>query len=163
MSKNCQQFKGPRLQTGKHGWLWTRGGSLTSCNQSVDPFGEVVGALQLCGDLLRVHRLVLGEVLGVFPLKELDSIFGDCLTAEVAVRCCLLVLGLTERQRHRDGPWAAVEGDLDYVGVDDDLAACEACIALWAANDELPGGIDVQMREVAVERESRLAVLQEDL
>mmetsp|Transcript_70359 Transcript_70359/g.159743 ORF Transcript_70359/g.159743 Transcript_70359/m.159743 type:complete len:201 (-) Transcript_70359:405-1007(-) len=48
------------------------------------------------------------------------------------------------------------------VCVNDDFAAGEASIALGPANDELPRGVDVQVREVAKERECRLAVFQQD-
>mmetsp|Transcript_57590 Transcript_57590/g.103474 ORF Transcript_57590/g.103474 Transcript_57590/m.103474 type:complete len:321 (+) Transcript_57590:618-1580(+) len=49
------------------------------------------------------------------------------------------------------------------IGVDDDLAACEASITLGPANDELSRRIDVQVSVAAVERESRLAVLESDV
>ena len=48
------------------------------------------------------------------------------------------------------------------IGVDDDFAACQASIALGAANDELAGWIDVQVSEITVLAQSRLAVLQSD-
>jgi len=49
------------------------------------------------------------------------------------------------------------------VCVDDDLATREASISLWASDDELPGGIDVKMGVIAIQRDCRLAILQFDL
>lgn len=41
------------------------------------------------------------------------------------------------------------------------LAACQAGVALGAADDELPGGVDVQVARLAVEQaRRRLPVLQ---
>merc|ERR1740133_786444 len=47
--------------------------------------------------------------------------------------------------------------------VDDDLAACEASISLWASNDELPRRIDVKMGVITIQGDCRLAVLELDL
>merc|ERR1711870_80049 len=82
---------------------------------SIHPLRQVVAALECCGDLGRGHALVRGEVLGVLPLEELDSVLGVRLTPEVAICRRLLVLGLAERQRLRDGTRAAIELDLDHI------------------------------------------------
>merc|ERR1712050_22343 len=49
------------------------------------------------------------------------------------------------------------------VGVNDDFSSGQACIALRTSNDEFYRGIDVQMSEISVKRQCRLAVLQSDL
>merc|ERR1712232_1437343 len=49
------------------------------------------------------------------------------------------------------------------ISVNDDLAACEACIALGDTDNELPRRIDVQVRMVAKERQGRLAAFELDL
>merc|ERR1712050_541214 len=85
-----------------------------SLRTSVDPLGQVVAGLERRRHLLRAHALVLGEVLGVLPLEELDAVLRVCLTTEVAVRRSLLVLGLAQRQGLRDGAWPAVELHLDH-------------------------------------------------
>merc|ERR1712118_290449 len=90
---------------------------------SIDPFGQVVACFQLSRNLLRGHSLILGEVLGILPLKELHAIFGDCLPTKVAIGGCVLILRLTERQGLSDGTWAAIEGNLDDVS---DIHSCEA-------------------------------------
>merc|ERR1712061_420274 len=82
---------------------------------SVDPLREVVATRQFCGDLCWCHRLELGQILGVFPLEELDSLVGVRLTPEMAVSSGFLVLGLAESQRLGDGARTTVEGDLDDI------------------------------------------------
>merc|ERR1719253_733836 len=47
--------------------------------------------------------------------------------------------------------------------VNDDLAAWETSISLWASNDELSRRIDVKMGVVTIQGDCRLAVLQLDL
>mmetsp|Transcript_30132 Transcript_30132/g.86786 ORF Transcript_30132/g.86786 Transcript_30132/m.86786 type:complete len:315 (-) Transcript_30132:61-1005(-) len=49
------------------------------------------------------------------------------------------------------------------VGVDDDLPAGEAGVALRAADDELAGGIDMQVRVITEECKGGLPVLEDDL
>merc|ERR1719333_201132 len=49
------------------------------------------------------------------------------------------------------------------VGVDDDLAPGDTGVALRTADDELARRVDVEMRVVAVQRNRRLAVLEDDL
>merc|ERR1712137_1538714 len=83
---------------------------------SIHPLGQVVARLECRFDLCRIHLSVLGNVLGILPLEELDSILGDSLAPEVAVGRSLLVLGLAESQGQSDGARAAVEFDLDDVG-----------------------------------------------
>merc|ERR1719263_1143972 len=83
---------------------------------SVNPLREEVAALEGRGDLLRVHALVLGKVLGVLPLEELLAILGVGRAAEVAVRGGLLVLGLAELEGLGDGTGAGVELDLHDAG-----------------------------------------------
>merc|ERR1719293_401076 len=48
------------------------------------------------------------------------------------------------------------------VCVDDDLSACQTSIALWAADDELAGWVDVKVRVVPVQTQGRLSILQCD-
>ena len=207
----------------------------------VHPLREVRAALQGSIHLRRAHGLVLGQILRVLPLEELDAILGDGLAAKVAVGSCLLVLGLTQSQGLRDGTRAAIELDLQHlgdvvhvqaallaavslhkqgqglghadgvrqlhqaacaqtavdhrlghltadvgsravdlggvlaregtaamgspasIGVNDDLPAGKTCVALRTADDELAGGVDVQVCVAAIEADGRLAVLQLDL
>merc|ERR1719510_1603802 len=82
----------------------------------IHPFSQIVAALELCRDLVRLHRLVLAKIFGVFPLKKLDPIFCVWLSSEMTVCGSLLVFGLPECQRHRYGTWAAIEVDFDDVG-----------------------------------------------
>mmetsp|Transcript_24541 Transcript_24541/g.52088 ORF Transcript_24541/g.52088 Transcript_24541/m.52088 type:complete len:274 (-) Transcript_24541:168-989(-) len=49
------------------------------------------------------------------------------------------------------------------IGVNDDLAAGEPSVALGTADDKLSRGIDVEVREVAIEGQGGLAILQDDL
>merc|ERR1712078_105821 len=67
----------------------------TKIATSINPLGQVVAGLQCCPYLIRVHALVLGQVFGILPLKELDTILGNCLTSKGTGRG-LLILGLTE-------------------------------------------------------------------
>merc|ERR1711907_606778 len=85
-------------------------------NASVNPLGEVVAGLQLSTDLLRVHALVLGQVLGIFPLKELLAILRVRLATEVAIGSSFLVLGLPEGKGQGDSTWTAIKGNLDDIG-----------------------------------------------
>merc|ERR1711907_6290 len=85
-------------------------------NASVNPLGKVVAGLQLSTDLLRVHALVLGQVLGILPLEELFAILCVRLATEVAIGSSFLVLGLPESKGQSNSTWTAVEGDLDDVG-----------------------------------------------
>merc|ERR1712187_177213 len=89
---------------------------------SIDPFGQIVAALELRRHLRRGHALVLGEVLGILPLKELDAVLRVRLTAKVAIGGSLLVLGLTEREGLRYGARAAIALHLDHVG---DVVRCQ--------------------------------------
>mmetsp|Transcript_49657 Transcript_49657/g.103295 ORF Transcript_49657/g.103295 Transcript_49657/m.103295 type:complete len:433 (+) Transcript_49657:194-1492(+) len=57
----------------------------------------------------------------------------------------------------------AAVGSPASVGVNDDLPAGEACVALRTTDDELAGGVDVQVCVAAIEADGRLAVLQLDL
>merc|ERR1711972_1168339 len=50
---------------------------------SVNPLCQVVAALERRRHLLGRHALVLGHVLGVLPLEELDAVLGVWLTAKV--------------------------------------------------------------------------------
>merc|ERR1711907_494059 len=85
-------------------------------NASVNPLGKVVAGLQLSTDLLRVHALVLGQVLCVLPLEELLAILCVRLATEVAIGSGLLVFGLPERKGQSNSTWTAIKGDLDDVG-----------------------------------------------
>merc|ERR1719401_2696675 len=78
--------------------------------RSIHPLCQVPAALQLSRDLLRCHALVLGEVLGVLPLEELNSVLRVGLAAEVAISGGLLVLGFAEGQGLRNGTRSAIEG-----------------------------------------------------
>merc|ERR1712205_63432 len=49
------------------------------------------------------------------------------------------------------------------VCVDDDLAPSETSIALRATNDEFARRVDVKVRVIAIESNSRLSILQDDL
>merc|ERR1719330_752387 len=49
------------------------------------------------------------------------------------------------------------------VGVNDDLAACKPRVTLRAANDELTGGVDVEVREITEQAEGGLAALEHNL
>merc|ERR1719424_2291660 len=91
---------------------------LTKCGDlstSVDPLCEVVAGLKLSGNLLRVHALVLGQVLRILPLEKLHAILGIRLTPKVAIGCSVLVFGFTQSKGHPEGTWAAIKGDLDDV------------------------------------------------
>merc|ERR1712028_252778 len=66
---------------------------------SIHPLLQVVAGLELSLDLSTAHGLVLGQILGILPLKELLPILGLCLTAKVAISGGLLVLGLAESKR----------------------------------------------------------------
>merc|ERR1711884_169275 len=89
---------------------------------SINPLGEIIAALQLRSHLCWRHGCKFGQVLGILPLEELDSILRVGLATEVTVCRRLLVLRLTESQRLRDGTWPTIEGDLDHVG---DVICCE--------------------------------------
>jgi len=93
--------------------------------QSVNPLREVVAGLQLRLNLGRIHGLVLGQVLGILPLEELDAIFCFWLASKVAVSSSLLVLWLSQRERHGNASWTAVEVDLDNVR---DVVWCQAAL-----------------------------------
>merc|ERR1712070_670021 len=88
----------------------------TSISISVNPLGEVVAGLELSLHLSRIHSLVLGEVLGILPLEELDAVLGLRLAAKVAVCCSLLVLWFPQCQGHSNASRTAVEVDLDDIG-----------------------------------------------
>merc|ERR1712158_237105 len=92
---------------------------------SIDPLGEVIAALQFCRHLRWRHGCKFGQILGVFPLKELDPILRVRLASEVTVGRCLLILGFAEGQRLRNGTWPAIKGDLDNVG---DVICCELAL-----------------------------------
>merc|ERR1712050_535291 len=83
---------------------------------SIHTLRQVVATLECCSDMLRVHALVLGEVLRVLPFKELDAVLGHWLAAKMAIGSALLILRLAERQRHSNRSRAAIEGDLEDVG-----------------------------------------------
>merc|ERR1719161_1324646 len=72
-----------------------------------------------------VHALVLGQIFGVLPLEELDTILGNRLTSKVTVGCSLLVLGLTESKRQSNGTWAAIKLDLDDIS---DVDSCQSTL-----------------------------------
>merc|ERR1719375_2009625 len=93
--------------------------------QSVNPLGEVVAGLQLGLDLGRVHGLVFRQVLGILPLEELDAIFRFWLASKVAVSSSLLVLWLSQCQRHSNASRTAVKVDLDNVC---DIVWCQAAL-----------------------------------
>merc|ERR1712039_897790 len=79
---------------------------------SIHPLGQVVAALERHCHLIRGHALELGEILGILPLEEFDTILCVCLATEMAVRRSLLVLGLPEYQRLRDGVRELDQGTL---------------------------------------------------
>merc|ERR1719326_2001466 len=83
---------------------------------SVNPLLQVVACLECSSHLIAVHGGILGHVLGVLPLEELDAVLGVRSTAKVAVCSGLLVLWLAECQGHGNGARAAVELDLEDVG-----------------------------------------------
>merc|ERR1719229_37268 len=97
----------------------------TRRGSSINPLGQIVAGLELRRDLLRGHALVLGQVLGVLPFEKLDTLLSIRLTAKVAVRRGLLVLGLTESQGLGDGTRAAIECDLDDVR---DVVRCQGAL-----------------------------------
>merc|ERR1712176_1334091 len=115
--------RGPRMPTGVALYKI----EVTSCAQrrtvrktaslrtSVDPLGQVVAGLERRRHLLRAHALVLGEVLCVLPLEELDAVLRVCLAAKMAISRGLLVLWLAESKRLRNGARAAIKLDLDDV------------------------------------------------
>jgi len=82
---------------------------------SINPLGEVVAGLECGLDLSRVHALVLAQVLGVLPLKELHAVLGLWLTSKVAVGSSLLILRLPKRKRNSNGARATIKLDLDNV------------------------------------------------
>ena len=43
-------------------------------DSSIHPLGQVVAGLQLRLHFSRLHSLVLGQVFGILPLKELHAI-----------------------------------------------------------------------------------------
>merc|ERR1711907_643401 len=85
-------------------------------NASVNPLGKVVAGLELSTDLLRVHALVLGQVLGVLPLEELLAILCVRLATKVAIGSGFLVLGLPQSKGQSNGTWTAIKGNLDDIG-----------------------------------------------
>jgi len=103
-------------------------GKVEGHTASVNPLRQIVAALQCGSHLTAIHGSVLGEVLSVLPLEELDAILRHWLTAEVAVRSRLLVLGLTECQRLGDGTWPAVKFHLEHICdiIDSELALLAA-------------------------------------
>merc|ERR1719384_894423 len=82
---------------------------------SIDPFCEVIAALELGCDLCCCHSLVLGQVLGVLPFEVFPALLGIWLPAEMTICRCLLILRLTKSQRLGDGTWSAVESNLHYI------------------------------------------------
>merc|ERR1711904_174909 len=82
---------------------------------SVHPLREVVAALEWGTDRCGVHRLVLGQVLRVLPLKELFASLSVRCTAEVAVCCGDLILGLSQCKRHSERAGAGIKLHLDDV------------------------------------------------
>merc|ERR1712203_1356558 len=93
--------------------------------KSVNVLGEVVASFQGSCDLGTVHGGILGHVLGVLPLKELDAIFGVWDTSEVAVCGSLLVLWFPQSQGDCNGTRSAIELNLEDVGdvISSELAA----------------------------------------
>merc|ERR1712099_189318 len=91
----------------------------------VHPLGEVIASLQFSSDLCGIHRLVLGQVLGILPLEELDPILGVGFPAKVAISCRLLVLGFPQRQRLSNCTWATVESNFDNIG---DVVRCQVTL-----------------------------------
>merc|ERR1719172_342853 len=89
---------------------------------SVHPLGEVVARFQCSIDLRRVHGLVLGQILGILPFEELDTILSVRLAAKVAICSSLLILGFAECKGHGNGTWTAIELDLDDVS---DVVGCQ--------------------------------------
>merc|ERR1712228_1130207 len=83
--------------------------------ESIHPLRQVVAGLERRRNTLGVHVLVLRKVLGILPLEKLDAIFGVRLAPEMTVCRCLLVLRLTQCERHRDRARPAIELDFDDV------------------------------------------------
>merc|ERR1712194_580073 len=84
-------------------------------NASIHPLREVVACLQLSLNLIRVHALVLRQILGVLPLEELHAILCIRLTPKVAIGSSLLIFGLAQRQRHAKCTWAAIKCNFDDI------------------------------------------------
>merc|ERR1712232_395775 len=99
-------------------WIWT----LKKFSDLVNPLLQVVAGLQGSSDLGSVIASILGQILGVLPLEELDAILGVWLAAKVAVCSSHLVLWLTECQRNGNGTRAAVKLNLENVG---DVVSCQ--------------------------------------
>merc|ERR1711939_908395 len=108
--------KSEMIPTHTRVWIWDTEDLETGSAQLVNPLLQVVACLKSGSHLCAVHGGILGHVLGVLPLEELDAVLGVRSTAEVAVGSGLLVLWLTEGQGHGNGTWTAVELDLQDVG-----------------------------------------------
>merc|ERR1712019_65429 len=95
---------------------------------SINPLLQEIAGLERSTHLSGIHGSILGHVLGVLPLEELDAILGVRLTAEVAVCGSLLVLGLAKGQLHRNGTRSCIALNLQHVGdvVSSELAALGA-------------------------------------
>merc|ERR1711988_1703465 len=87
----------------------------SSMNISVNPLGEVVAGLERSLDLSRVHVLVLAQVLGILPLKELHAVLCLCLAPEVAVGSSFLILRLPKCKRNSNGTGTTIELNLDDI------------------------------------------------
>ena len=85
-------------------------------SNSVNPLGRVSAGLQRSGYVIGGHRRVLGQILRALPLEVFMSTLGVRSSAEVAVRCSGLVIGLAQLERLCDRSRPAVELNLDDVG-----------------------------------------------
>ena len=95
--------------------IWGLPAPSQKINASIHPLCEIVAGLQLGLDLRTVHGLVLGQVLGILPLEELDAVLCVWLAPKVAIGGSLLVFGLTQGKRKGNGTWAAIKGQLDNI------------------------------------------------
>jgi len=82
---------------------------------SIHPFRKVVAGLESGTHLGRVHRLVLLQVLGVLPLKELLATLSIWVTTEMAVGRSHLVFRLAKSQRHSECTGAGIELHLNNI------------------------------------------------
>merc|ERR1712217_243064 len=81
----------------------------------IHPLRQVVARLQFRSDLCGVHLRKSAQILCVLPLEILPAILRVRFTSEVAIRRRLLIFGLTEGKRYRNGSRTTIESDFHYI------------------------------------------------
>mmetsp|Transcript_69808 Transcript_69808/g.145924 ORF Transcript_69808/g.145924 Transcript_69808/m.145924 type:complete len:433 (-) Transcript_69808:35-1333(-) len=138
-------------------------GTRPAVELDLDHVGDVVGGERALLGAVGLHEQGQGlrDADGVRELHQgalAESALDDGLRhlpADVGSRSIDLGRILTRES-------TASVGTPATVGVDDDLSTCQAGITLGPSDDELAGGVDVEVGEVAEESQSSLAVLELD-